>query len=232
MFRRILLAGTFAGLLTGLVISIIQLGTTSPLIMDAEQFEGATSSASMHSDDAIWETTSLERLGFTMLANALLGVGFGLLLCGAFALHGRPVVSRDGVIWGAAGFAVFTLAPALGMPAELPGTATADLAARQLWWLWAVAAAAVGLWMLVFAKARIPKLLGVGIALFPHVMGAPRPEQLDSAVPAQLASEFAASSIVVSAVFWLFLGWISARLFGHVDGSVEPRQHGSLSPTN
>jgi adenosylcobinamide kinase/adenosylcobinamide-phosphate guanylyltransferase len=49
------------------------------------------------------------------------------------------------MFWGLAGFAVFTLAPGLGLPPELPAMPAADLLARQVWWIGTAAATAIGL---------------------------------------------------------------------------------------
>ena len=40
----------------------------------------------------------------------------------------------------------------------------------------------------------------------PHLIGAPHPVSQDSAVPAVLAAQFAANSLVTAAVFWVVLG--------------------------
>ena len=45
-------------------------------------------------------------------------------------------------MWGLAGFAVFTIAPGLGLPPELPGVPAAPLLSRQIWWVTAVLATA------------------------------------------------------------------------------------------
>jgi cobalt transporter subunit CbtA len=155
----------------------------------------------------------LERMAFTGLANILIGIGFGLLLVACFALHGKPVDPRRGVLWGLAGFAVFTLAPGLGLPPEVPGSKAAALADRQIWWAFATAAAALGLWLMVFTKHQALKVLGVVIVAVPHLIGAPQPAEIGGKVPPELAGHFAAASIVVSAIFWASLGWLSGTFW-------------------
>ncbi|MDH3233203.1 MAG: CbtA family protein [Alphaproteobacteria bacterium] len=155
----------------------------------------------------------LERLFYTGLANLLMGVGFALLLVACFALYGKPVDPRRGVLWGLAGFAVFTLAPGLGLPPEVPGTKAAAVTDRQIWWAFAAIAAAVGLWLMVFAKNHALKVLGVVIIAVPHLIGAPQPAEIGGAVPPELAGHFAAASIVVSAIFWASLGWLSGTFW-------------------
>src|SRR6266511_1239773 len=109
------------------------------------------------------------------------------------------------------------LAPARGLPPELPGSFAADLAARQLWWAFAAGSAALGLGLLVFGRKTVLKVLGVIVALVPSIVGAPSPESVGGSVPPELASQFAATSIVVSAIFWTLLGWLSAVFYQRFD---------------
>src|SRR5205807_3047641 len=116
---------------------------------------------------AEWEPArGLERTGYTVLADVLAGIGFAFLLAGGVALaqlRGYPVDARRGLIWGAAGFAVFALAPAIGLPPELPGMQAAALVARQEWWLMTAAATALGLGLLVFVPQRVVWVVGAAI---------------------------------------------------------------------
>jgi cobalt transporter subunit CbtA len=152
------------------------------------------------------------RAALNVLTTVLVGAGFGLLLVGAIALSGREPDGREGIVWGLAGFAAFTLAPALGLPPALPGAAEADLAARQAWWLAAASGCAVGLALLVFGRNVWLAAAGIVLIALPHVAGAPAPEGA-STVPADLAARFAAASIVTGAVFWAVLGYLSGTLY-------------------
>jgi predicted cobalt transporter CbtA len=53
------------------------------------------------------------------------------------------------------------------------------------------------------------------LLLAPQVIGAPKPPEAESSVPAELATTFAASALTASAAFWLILGplygWLFAR---------------------
>jgi cobalt transporter subunit CbtA len=244
MFRRMCLAAVAAGLLAGVLISVVQHFTTTPLILRAEEVEragfpgtgwgasvdgGVGSAASERhaggghdhgftADSALEPSGALERALFTALADVLVGIGFAFVVVAAFAWKGgEKVRAWTGIFWGAAGFAVFTLAPALGLPPELPGSFAADLAARQLWWASAAGSAAVGLGLLAFGRNAALKVLGLVVAVIPHVVGAPRPESVGGGVAPELASQFAASSIVVNAMFWVLLGWLSAVFYGRFD---------------
>jgi cobalt transporter subunit CbtA len=223
MLRRILLVAVIAGAIAGLVATAIQSARVWPLIAAAERFE-QTGEAHQHGDTAQDEgwvpAEGVERIAFTALFNVLTGFGFALLLNGAFAL--RQAVLRGfapdpatGALWGLAGFACFALAPALGLPPELPGMQAAELVDRQVWWAGTALASAIGLAALVFARPVAWKVLGVIVVAAPHLIGAPHPHDTGG-VPAELAAQFVAASLVAAAVFWVVLGalsgWLHRRL--------------------
>lgn len=219
MFARFFLAALLAGILAGVFVTPVQHLKTTPLILAAETYEGggethdhAASRPSLvtpayaHGGGEHAEGGAAARLGGTLLANVVIGAAFSLLLLAASLGLDRPVTTTNGALWGLAGFAVVTLAPALGLPPELPAMPAADLAARQTWWIATVALSAGGVWLLVFRR-RAPAILG-GLALLvlPHLVGAPHPAEIASPVPATLAAEFAVASLFVSALFWTATG--------------------------
>lgn len=220
MLKRILSAALAAGLLAGVLVSALQAVTTTPLILQAEVFEsgGAVHDHTGHDHSAPLPVEPeaediVTRAALTTTANLITGVGFALLVVGAFALSGRPVEGREGLLWGIGGFAAFTLSPALGLPPELPGTIAADLAVRQAWWAFAVLGAAGGLAVLTFGKGwwRLP--LGLALLVLPHAVGAPHPDAFGGSPPPELTAQFVAKSIVVSAIFWTVLGWLAGGFF-------------------
>jgi cobalt transporter subunit CbtA len=224
MFRRIFLSAILAGCAAGLLLTLVQQFTTVPLILAAETYEdaGATGQEGGHGhgaaahrhDETAWAPDEgIERILFTGLANVVVAVGYGLLLVACLALSGRAVDGREGLLWGLAGFAVFSLAPGLGLPPELPGSMAAALEARQLWWLLAAGATALGLWLLVFAPARWLKALGFVALALPHLVGAPHPESYGGPVPPEMAGHFAAASLATMAMFWALLGWLAGSLY-------------------
>lgn len=240
MFRRIFFTAILAGFLGGLAISVIHEFTTTPIILHAEEFESkntptalkhshlkrqenpllilAHSNAGPADDHAEWAPSAgLERTLFTTLANILTGTGFALILVACIALSGRPVTGRTGVLWGIAGFAAINLAPALGVPPEVPGAMTADLGARQAWWLLCVAATATGLWMLIFRTGTYWIMAGIVMIALPHVIGAPQPASIGGAVPPELAGHFAAASLATAAIFWCMLGWLSGTFWQRLE---------------
>lgn len=222
MITRFLLIAIAAGAIAGLCAALVQTALVTPLILGAEMFEGAVVATAGDHDtaDAVasvrqaWvPADGFQRWSLTVLADILIGAGYGLLLVAAIILRGRPVDPKRGVLWGVAGFAVFSLAPSLGLPPELPGTEAAALGARQFWWLATVAATGLGLAVVVFARATVLKGLGAVLIVLPHVVGAPHPEVHGGTAPAALAAAFAVVSLVSAALFWAVLGGTSGLLF-------------------
>lgn len=243
MFRRIMATALLAGFLGGVAISVVQHFTTTPIILHAEKFENAgagaphghsalgsgirlASRAFAHGDGAAatggteaWSPEpGLERTAYTLLANVITGIGFALILVACFAFAGRAVAGRDGVLWGLAGFGAISLAPALGLPPEVPGSLAAELAARQTWWFFCVAASVAGLWMMVFRKGAIWIVGGIALLALPHLVGAPQPERIGGAVPPELAGHFVAASLATAAIFWCILGWLSGTFWKRFAG--------------
>lgn len=226
MIGRVLAIALFAGLIAGVVVTGAQLLRVIPLIQKAESYETSASAdhhahdaksqdtahAHSHGDDAWAPEDGLERTAFTLLANILTAVGFGLLLNAALALYGRPVGLKGGILWGLAGFAAFVLAPALGLPPELPGLHTADLFDRQSWFLGTAIATAIGLACLVLASHWGIKAAGALLIAAPHIIGAPHPAELGGSTPPELAAMFAIASLFTAAVLWVVLGGVSGYL--------------------
>lgn len=229
--RRALIAALVAGFAACATVTITQHAVVVPLILQAETFEDAkapapsasagqpASRASDHQhDEEGWKPAEgIERIAFTALANLGFGVGFGLLLVAAISLSGRAVDARSGLIWGGAGFIVFALAPALGLPPELPGSVAAAVAPRQAWWFATAAATATGLALIVFGRAAWWKVLGVAALVLPHAIGAPHPTGGEAgAAPPELAARFAIISLATMALFWAVLGAVSGAVYRRV----------------
>jgi cobalt transporter subunit CbtA len=237
--RRIFLAAIAAGMIAGVFVTAIQAVKIAPLIAAAEVYERAAphqhgSAADEHAGHqhapapsanpapaGEWEPEAgIERLAYTLVANILVGVAYGLFLSAGIALRaaqsGMRVSAMTGIAWGIAGFAVFQLAPSFGLPPELPGSAEAALLARQSWWLGTALATAAGLALVVFQRHRAWRALGIVVIALPHLVGAPHAPPGGGTLPAELAAEFVAASLGSAALFWLVLGggvgWLHARL--------------------
>ena len=225
MIKRIAQTAGFSGLLAALLLTLLQSFWVAPLILQAETFENApvatqahehehAPGAAAHSHDAqAWEPEDgWQRVLSTTGANLVVAVGFALLLAGLYTLR-APTRTAQGLLWGLAGYATFVLAPTLGLPPELPGTAAADLAQRQVWWIGTAASTAAGIALIVFGRNWLLKILGIAILAVPHVIGAPQPQVHSMLAPEALEAQFKIASQLTNVAFWLALGLISAWLF-------------------
>lgn len=164
-----------------------------------------------HHHDGEWAPADgIERTLFTLASNVVMGFAYGLLLVGIYVGWHRPAGAIQGSLFGLAGFAVFFIAPGLGLPPELPGTEAAELGARQQWWIAAALSAAVGLALICMQKNNLLRGLGVAILVAPHLIGAPHPAQEGGLAPAALQQQFRIATAVGNAAFWITLGTISA----------------------
>ena len=175
-----------------------------------------------------WEPRDgFERNAYTAAANVLTAIGFALLLAGFFAVRsgatGMSISWHEGLMWGLAGFAVFTVAPGLGLPPELPGVPTAPLLSRQIWWLAAVLATAAGLAMIVFRRSVPAAMAGVILLILPHMIGAPELEHVETNLPSSLSHQFVTAVTVTSLVFWSLLGGLTSAVFARFDRGADLR---------
>ncbi|MGY1950611.1 CbtA family protein [Pseudomonas pergaminensis] len=224
MIKRIAQTAGFTGLLAALLLTLLQSFWVAPLILQAETYENApaavevahahTEGGAAHTHDAeAWEPEDgWQRVLSTTGGNLVVAVGFALMLAGLYTLR-APTRTAQGLLWGLAGYATFVLAPTLGLPPELPGTAAADLAQRQIWWIGTAASTAAGIALIVFGRNWLLKALGVAILVVPHVIGAPQPEVHSMLAPEALEAQFKIASQLTNVAFWLALGLISAWLF-------------------
>lgn len=238
MIRNLFAAALIAALAAGLLTAAIQHFRITPLILHAETFEGegghshgeeaAVAADHEHAegtpahDDAVATTAAepeewapqdgFERTAYTTLATVLAAAGFALVIGAISMFSGTPITFANGFLWGVAGFIAFSLAPAYGLAPELPGMPAAEVLPRQIWW--AGTAIATGAAILLLSKTRAGWAFAVAIALvvIPHIIGAPVAPDEPSAVPAHLATEFAAVTLGTSLVFWLVLGTIFGKL--------------------
>ncbi len=220
--KWIIVSALWAGLWAGLLLTAVQRLQIIPTLLQAEVYEQQAAANHSPTDDQThthaaesWQPQNgWERTFFTALANISLAVGFALLLGAVGTLRGGIGGWRNGLLWGLAGYAIFFVAPSLGLPPELPGTEAANLNAKQLWWLMTAFDTAVGLWLLFFAKTHTNKLFGAVLLISPHAIGAPQPELHGSIAPAELSATFIAATAFANAVFWLALGGLMGQFSG------------------
>jgi cobalt transporter subunit CbtA len=217
-FRGMVFAALLSGLIAGLLVTVVQQFGTVPLILEAEVFEQAAAAAEAvsehHGEDEAWAPQDgLQRNGLTAITNILTATGFALLLVAAYAFRGRPIGWREGLLWGLAGFAAFTLAPGLGLPPELPGMAAAEVRPRQIWWIATVAATAAALGLLAFRSSSGAALAAIALIVVPHLVGAPQPVEPSTSVPETLAREFVVAVTVTSFLSWVSLGALTGFFY-------------------
>jgi len=214
MFSRIVLASLYAGILAGLLLTIIQQIQVVPLILEAETYENAAlvsgSEAEEWAPDDGWQ-----RVLYTTVANMGTSIGFALLLTAAFSL--RQIISwKIGFLWGLACYCIFFVLPTLGLQPELPGTEAAALKSRQIWWLLTVTCSGVGLAFVALQKRVLLRISGVALLLLPHVIGAPSAPYEAGLLPEGLNEQFYWATLLVNAIFWLVLGSLSAGFFSRL----------------
>jgi cobalt transporter subunit CbtA len=242
MLKNLILSAAAAGIAAGLITAVIQQFTTTPIIIEAEQYEGGEAApghdheAFVDEQGAITAThdaaadpgeeaeewapaDGVERTLYTSLATTVIGVGFSLILLGAMVLAGVRIDARMGLAFGVAGFVAVALAPGLGLPPEIPGSGAAELGARQIWWVFTALATAAGLAGLLLTRHIALQIGGVVLIALPHIVGAPHPHEYASTAPAELAGHFAATSLAVTAVFWAVLGYLSGAIYERLGGS-------------
>lgn len=226
MFRRVLLAAALSGFAAAILMSGAQHLRVIPLIVEAETHESGHAHAHGHDHAETQDATAtaqpeaaapdaahdhghnegLKRIGLTIAANIATGVSFALLLTAAATLVGLPLTPANGLIWGFLGFVTFGMAPAIGLPPELPGMPAADIFARQIWWWQTVIATGAGLLLMAKVKNLPATIAGVGLIALPHLIGAPAPVTHESALPPHLASAYAANALASSLLLWVLIG--------------------------
>lgn len=226
MFTRILTSGLIAGALAGIVAALLQLIFVQPVLLHAELYEtgvlthfgpGAPSEAV-----ADLPGFDLMRDGLSVLFTMLVYAGYGLMLVAAMSLaaeRGATIDARQGVVWGVAGFFALHLAPGFSLPPEVPGVASADVGARQVWWFATVAATTIGLWCMAFGRGAVFVAAGAGLILAPHLIGAPEPAVLTGPAPTELGALFAARAFGVGLVAWVLTGALAGWLWAADEAS-------------
>ncbi|MEH3118315.1 MAG: CbtA family protein [Methylorubrum populi] len=234
MITRLLSAALVAGFLASVVATGLQLALTSPLILQAETYEGEGAHAALAPSPAVsfaalivpahahshgegghdhgsadaWQPApGLQRMAFTGLATLVGGVGYALLLGAVMLALRREPNPRSGLAVGIAGFLAVALAPAIGLPPELPGMGAAPLLLRQSWWLMTVLATGLGLYLIAVRRVPLTVLGGFVLIVAPHLAGAPQSvDTVSSQVPPATAAQFAARSLAIGFVFWAVIG--------------------------
>lgn len=256
MITRLLSAALVAGFLASVVATGLQLALTSPLILQAETYEGGGAHAAVAPSAAVtfaslivpahapsqhnhgegahdhgqadeWQPApGLQRMAFTGLATLVGGVGYALLLAAVMLALRREPNPRSGLVVGVAGFLAVALAPAIGLPPELPGMGAAPVVLRQFWWLMTVVATGLGLYLIAVRRVPLTILGGLVLIVVPHLVGAPQSlDTVSSQVPPATAAQFAARSLAIGFVFWAVIGLAYGWAWGLFGREAGARRH-------
>lgn len=229
MTRHLLTSALFAGIATGLIAAALQFIFVIPLLLEGELYE---TGARIHFpvDGSPQSPSGAPGLGtqwgrhlMTITFNMVTYTGYGLLLVALYAFaktRGIMVSTRQGIIWGLAGFFAVQLAPALGLPPELPGTIAAEVLPRQIWWSATIITAASGLGLIAFGRGFLP-LLGIALLLAPHIIGAPHLDAYWGIAPPELSAHYVTRSLGAALAGWTFLGVFTAYFWNLLDTENE-----------
>ena len=227
MLYRLLITGLISGIIAGAVATIFHFIMVHPLILEAEKYEISSSVVTKsekpsrtHTHEPQLTGNGIMRGTFTFIANLIVGIAFGILLATGLTLYGRPIGWIEGIGWGTAGFLAFSLLPALGLPPEVPGSATAELFSRQVWWLSTAFASVMGIALIVFNPQYLLKATGLTALIVPHVIGAPKPPtNAVGSVPPELAAHFVVNTLFFTATMWIILGITSSYVMQRLDAN-------------
>jgi len=222
MTKNLLSSAVLAGVAAGLIAAALQFYFVIPSLLEGELYETgarvhfATNGTPESDRGAPGLGGDIMRHGMTVAFNAITYTGYALILLACMLLaekRGTAITPRAGLIWGACGFIAVQLAPAIGLPPELPGTPAAEVTPRQAWWLLTILCSAAGLALLAFARGLIP-LAGVALLLLPHLIGAPHLDAFWGVAPPELSAHFVTLSLGTAAAGWTALGFFCAWFWG------------------
>lgn len=218
MTKNLVTSAVFAGVAAGLIAAALQFMFVIPMLLEGELFEtGArvhfvpeNAGGPQSEKGAPGLGGEFGRHAMTVGFNMVTYVGYGLILLALMSLAQRSgvnkITARGGMIWGLAGFIAVQMAPALGLPPELPGTPAAEIGPRQAWWFMTIIATAVGLGVIAFSRGLLP-LVGAALILAPHVIGAPHLDTYWGVSPPELSAHFVSVSLGAAAAGWTLLGF-------------------------
>lgn len=224
MTKNLLSSAVFAGLIAGLFAALLQFVFVIPLLLEGELYEtgarvhfaveGTTQSIKHAPPLGNDWSRHLMTIGFNIVTYA----GYGLLLVAAMGFarerFGAVLTAKMGLIWGLGGFVAVQLAPAMGLPPELPGTIAAELGPRQMWWTGTILATTAGLGIIAFAGGLWKQAIGLVLILLPQFIGAPHLDTYYGIAPPELAGEFTTASLGTAAFGWSLLGYFCAYFLG------------------
>jgi cobalt transporter subunit CbtA len=206
----------------GVLAACLQFWLVTPVLFEGEVYESGarvhfSSDGSTQSEagaPSIWGDPArhLMTVGF----NIVTFTAFAFLMVAGFAMAergGYEVTPKQGLIWGLCGFIALQLAPAIGLPPELPGTPAAEVGMRQVWWIACVLCTGAGLGLIAFGTNGIAVILGFILIALPHIVGAPHLDTYFGVAPPELSAHFVSLSLGAAAITWALLGFLAALLW-------------------
>lgn len=227
MTKNLLSSAVLAGVAAGLIAALLQFSFVIPSLLEGELYESgarvhfATDGSTQSDKGAPALGGELTRHVMTVAFNLVTFTGYGLLLLAAMIFaseKGHTLTPRRGIVWGIAGFIAVQLAPAVGLPPELPGTPAAELAPRQIWWFCTILATAAGLGLIAFGQGLVA-LVGIPLLLAPHFIGAPHLDTYFGVAPPELSAHFVSLSLGVALAGWASLGFFCAWFWTKADAA-------------
>lgn len=232
--RRMFISTLLTGWVAGLVFSLIQSLTITPIILEAETFEAllphdhashhhSATSPGVAGEQAWAPAQGVERAGFSILANIIAGMGYAALLLALMTQSQQQgftqVDTKKGALWALGGFIAFFVAPGLGLPPEIPGIEAQPVQHRQAWWVMCVCCAGAGLLVLALAPLK-GKLIGLAMLALPYIVSVPHsggpnfvyPDAQTVLALTDLHRQFIVASALGNLIFWLVVGLSSAWL--------------------
>lgn len=215
-FRNLILSAFVIAILAGLIFSAYQSFFITPIILNSEVYEVLGPAG--YQIESWSPEDGIERHSWSFVTNFLLCFAYALILLSVMTFKSN-ITTVKGLFWGIAAYLIVFVAPALGLPPEIPGMEAAYLEGRQAWWIVTLIFTAVALWMIVFLELFY-KVIGVVLVTVPHIFGAPQPENHGfantdpQAVEAltTLWHQFIIQTSIANALLWLVIG-ISAGFF-------------------
>ncbi|MBP2568562.1 cobalt transporter subunit CbtA [Agrobacterium tumefaciens] len=206
--QKLFFAAIIAGSIGGIFASALNISITVPMILQAEISEHAAEHAHAGEQGGHEhpEMSAFARNTLTVVGMMLAHVGFALMMTVLAELKGSLASWKSGLAWGAAGYLIFSLVPALGLPPELPGMPAPDLLQRQVWWITCTACTAGAIVSAVNYRSPRALIAAAVLVAMPFLIGAPAAPEMETLVPATLHHEFVIGTLAANLVTWLVMG--------------------------
>jgi cobalt transporter subunit CbtA len=230
-FRTLVLSAFAIAIIAGAMLSIYQAFFITPIIVGSEVYEVVEAVTHHQAEVAeAWAPEDgIERHSWNFVSNFLLCFAYALILLSAMSIR-TSVNTVKGVFWGGAAYLTIFVAPALGLPPEIPGMEAAHLEERQVWWLVTVVLTAISLWLIAFQN-NVYKVLGIFLLIIPHMLGAPQPEihgfaNTDPAAVEALTRlwhDFILQTSIANALLWVIIGALSGFIANKFIYSIDDK---------